>query len=78
MKVNTRNSERTIQEMHEIWYWMTSHFGPPSAHNSNLKRWTYGKEAGWTGSTLCDGVFDIEWFEFSDEKDATLYMLRWS
>ena len=78
MKVATRNKERTIDEMHDIWVWMTNTYGPPEAHNDNLKRWTYGKDhPGFLGSELIDGTWDIEWFDFRDEKDATMFMLRW-
>ena len=79
MKVATRNTERTIFEMSEMWVWMTNTFGPPEAHNSNQKRWTYGKDhPGFMCSELIDGTFDIEWFDFRDEKDATLFQLRWA
>lgn len=78
MKVYTNNEVRTIFEMSEMWYWMTDTFGPPEAHNDNLKRWTYGKDnPGWTGSTFIDGTHDIEWFDFRDDSDATLFILRW-
>lgn len=79
MKVSTKNHDRPIQEMTEMWYWMTNTFGPPEAHNSNLRRWTYGKDhPGFLGSETIDGTFDIEWFDFRDEKDAMLFQLRWS
>lgn len=78
MKVEIRKFDRTLKDMDEIWRWVTTNFGPPSAHNDNLKRWTYGKDVDWTGSTMCSGTFDIEWFEFTNERDALLYMLRWA
>ena len=78
MKVATRNSEREIFEMTQMWWWMTDTFGPPEAHSEHKKRWTYGKDhPGFMGSELIDGTWDIEWFEFRDEKDATMFMLRW-
>jgi hypothetical protein len=78
MKVYTNNQERTIHEMHEIWCWMTDTFGPPEAHNSNLRRWTYGKDSlGYMGTSHIDGTHDIEWFEFEKDQDATLFRLRW-
>ena len=79
MKVKTNNINRTIFEMSEMWTWMTNTFGPPEAHNSNgLKRWTYGKDnPGYLGGSTIDGTFDIEWFDFRDEKDAMMYILRW-
>lgn len=78
MKVKTRNQERTIQEMTEMWYWMTNNFGPPEAHNDNLKRWTYGKDhPGFLGSETIDGTWDIEWFDFRDSKDAEWFILKW-
>lgn len=79
MKVNTKNDERTISEMTEMWHWMTDHFGAPEANNDNKKRWTYGKESkGLFGSdTIINGTWEIEWFDFRDEKDATMFTLRW-
>ncbi len=79
MKVKTDNEIRTVYEMAEMWGWMTDHFGPPESHNDNKKRWTYGKDSvGYLGGTLIDGTWDIEWFDFRDEKDATMFLLRWS
>lgn len=78
MRVKTQNMKRTIHEMHEMWVWMTNHFGPPQAHNENMPRWTYGKDSlGFMGTSHIDGTHDIEWYEFSNERDATLFMLRW-
>lgn len=78
MKVYTKNTERTIFEMTDMWKWMTNTYGPPEAHNDNLKRWTYGKDSkGYMGTDILDGTHDIEWFEFRDEKDATMFILRW-
>lgn len=78
MKVYTKNDKRTISEMTDMWWWMTENFGPPEAHNDNKKRWTYGKDSvGYLGGTLIDGTWDIEWFDFRDEKDAEWYILRW-
>ncbi len=78
MKVKTNNEIRTIDEMAEMWVWMTNTFGPPEAHNHYKKRWTYGKDRpGYMGSSLIDGTWDIEWFDFREEKDATIFMLRW-
>ena len=78
MRVNTNNQDRTLDEMADIWCWMTNTYGPPHAHNGNLRRWTYGKDhPGRLGSELIDGTWDIEWFEFENPKDATLYILRW-
>ena len=76
MKVSARKLDRTIVEMDMMWQWMTDNFGPPIAHNKNLKRWTYGKEY-LHKRDLVNGTWDIEWFEFHDEKDAMLFMLRW-
>jgi hypothetical protein len=80
MKIKTNNRERSIYEMWEIWHWMTDTFGPPEAHNDNLKRWTYGKDSpdSYEGRVIIDGTWDIEWFDFRDEKDATMFILRWS
>lgn len=81
MKVYTKNNERPIVEMDEMWDWMTDHFGVPEAHNSNNRRWTYGKDTGrgLLGSdTIINGTWEIEWFDFRDEKDVTMFVLRWS
>lgn len=79
MKVYTKNDERTIDESTEMWDWMIKNFGVPIAHNGTKKRWTYGKDhVGYLGGVLIDGTWDIEWFDFQDEKDASLYILRWS
>jgi hypothetical protein len=78
MRVNTRNQERPISEMTQMWHWMTDTYGPPEAHNGNLRRWTYGKDSlGYMGSSHIDGTHDIEWFEFENPSDATMFMLRW-
>ena len=78
MKVSTRNQERTIDEMSEMWHWMTDNFGPPEAHNDNKKRWTYGKySTGFLGGTMIDGTWDIEWFDFQNEADASAFILKW-
>ena len=78
MKVKTRNTERTVREMYDVWWWMTKTFGPPMVHNDALKRWTYGKDSrGFTGSEIVVGTHDIEWIYFFDEKDAIMFMLRW-
>ena len=79
MKVYTKNTERPIKEMTEMWYWMTNMFGRPEAHNHHKKRWAYGKDhPGFLGSETIDGTWDIEWFDFRDEEDATLFTLKWS
>ena len=79
MKVYTQNQDRTLDEMADIWHWMTLTYGPPEAHNGQLRRWTYGKDhLGFMGSETIDGTWDIEWFDFADASDATLYILRWS
>lgn len=78
MKVKTNNEIRTIHEMSDMWRWMTDTFGPPEAHNDNAKRWTYGKDTpNFLGSTTIDGPWDIEYFDFRNEKDAMMYILRW-
>lgn len=80
MKVYTKNDERTINEMSEMWYWMTDNFGAPTAHNDNLKRWTYGKDTkAFLGSdTIINGTWEIEWFDFRDDKDAEWFILKWN
>jgi hypothetical protein len=72
MRVNTRKNERTSNEMYDIWMWMIDNFGPPTAHNLNLKRWTYGN------SSYTYGTNNIEWFDFTDDDDALMYTLRWA
>ena len=69
MRVSTRNKERTVQEMGELFNWCVNTFDP--------KVWTYGKEPGFLQNTLCDGPYDVEWVDFPNEKNATMFMLRW-
>ena len=75
MRIDTNNKSRTIHEMNTMWEWLMTTFGPPSGKNS---KWTYGKEPGRFGGTLCDGVFDIEWIDFNEEQDAAIFMLKWT
>lgn len=77
MKVNTNNEIRTIHEMQDMWTWTCEQFGTPG--EGSKYTWTYGKDRpGYMGSTTIDGPWDIEWFDFRNEKDATIFMLRWS
>jgi hypothetical protein len=76
VRVETHNDERTIHEMHNLFMWCMDHFGYPGAEPGC--RWWYGKEPDWVGSTICSGPFDIEWIDFYDAKDATVFLLRWS
>jgi len=79
MRVYTNNQNRTMSEMSLMWCWMTDTYGPPEAHNGNTRRWTYGKDhPGFMGSELIDGTWDIEWFDFRDDRDATMFTLRWA
>ena len=76
MKVLTRNDERTIQEMQDMWTWMVTTFGKPG-EDSNYT-WRYGKDTpGYAGSMFIDGPWDIEYFDFNNSKDAEWYILRW-
>ena len=77
MKVYTKNQERPIDEMYEMWHWMTANFGAPIAHNDNLNRWTYGKDTNALGTVII-GAWDIEWFDFQDDRDAVMFLLRWA
>lgn len=78
MKVSTRNTDRTMSEMYEMWHWLTRTFGPPAASDCTIKRWTYGKEIDVFGHAMVSGPFEIEWIDFADEKDAVFFELRWS
>jgi hypothetical protein len=79
MRVKTDNDVRTFDDMHDMWRWMVSTFGPPEAHSDTAKRWTYGKDNhGYSGHVIIHGTFDIEWFDFREEADATLFLLRWA
>lgn len=77
MKIYTSN--RTIYEMDEIWAWVIDTFGPPGNHNGNRRRWAYGKDSGGSyRSGILNGTWEIEWFDFANEKDATMFALRWA
>ena len=73
IKVEIDNTNRTMEEMSYIFAWCLRTFGEPTTEDM---RWTYGKEPDWTGSNMCNGTFDIEWFKFSDEKDVIIFKLR--
>jgi hypothetical protein len=59
---------------------MVDNFGVPASHNDDKKRWAYGKDTKsvFGCDTILNGTWEIEWFNFRDEKDATMFMLRWS
>ena len=73
MKVYTNNQQRQHGEMQTIWGWMTDNFGPPENHSIMSTRWRYGKDI----KEFINGTWDIEWFDFTDEKDATAFIMRW-
>lgn len=75
IQVSTQNDERTIDEMREMWDWLINTFGSPEP--SHPGTWTYGKEWDWVGSTFCSDPSEIEWIKFNNEKDATIFLLRW-
>jgi len=72
-RIPTRNDERTVDEMTEMWTWLIETFKKPGYKNS----WRYGKKEDWVGSTFCSGPFEMEWIEFDNDADATLFLLRW-
>lgn len=73
MRVKTNNEIRTVDEMYDMFAWCIGQFDKPG------KRWIYGKDSvDFTGGIFISGPFDIEWIEFTDDKDATVFMLRWS
>ena len=74
IRVKTRNTERTISEMTEMWKWLNTNFRRSGFKN----KWWYGKEPDWTGRTFCSDPVEIEWVEFSNLEDATLFLLRWA
>jgi hypothetical protein len=76
MRVEMHNVERTIYEMQEMFTWCVDHFGHPGTEPDC--KWRYGKDPDFVGSTFCSGPFDIEWIDFADERDATMFVLRWS
>jgi hypothetical protein len=73
--VRTNNQERTIIEMDELFRWCLSTFGIPG--NELDSTWMYGKTPDWTGSSRPNGPWDVEWIEFRNDRDATLFSLRW-
>jgi hypothetical protein len=79
MRVKTNNDFRTIEEMNDMWVWMVSTLGSPKAHGNKAKRWTYGKDnRGDPTDGIISGTFDIEWFDFREDADATVFLLRWA
>lgn len=74
IRVLTRNNDRTVDEMSEMWQWLIKTFKRPGFKNN----WTYGKKEEWAGSTICSGPFEIEWIDFANHDDATLFLLRWA
>jgi hypothetical protein len=73
MKVYIDRDNRTIEEMDEIFQWVLDTYGVKSLD----RRWTYGKDHEFS-SWLCNGTWDVDWYEFTDAKDATMFRLRWS
>jgi hypothetical protein len=75
MRVRTRNEERTIDEMTLMFAWVMDTFGNDVGDDC---RWSYGKDpSNSLGGDLLSGTWEIEWFDFRDDKDATMFMLRW-
>ena len=64
-----------MQEMNEMFNWVQATFG--DARNAKPRTWTYGKEPGFLGGTLCDGPYDVEWFDIDNEDDIIMFKLRW-
>jgi hypothetical protein len=69
MRAYTKNQDRTIRELQQIWDWVVATYGPPIID----LRWTYGKDR----DGLLNGIYDIEWYEFYNEKDAVMFLLKW-
>lgn len=77
MRVETRNEERPVNEMYDMFAWCTDQFGNPGRGPKG--RWIYGRDSvDFVGNKICNGPFDVEWIEFFDEKDATVFALRWA
>ena len=70
-RILTRNTERTIYEMEAMFSWCIDMFGGRDC-------WRYGKAEDWAGSTFCNGSYEIEFMDFRDEEDATMFILKWS
>jgi len=78
VKVQENLISRPIIEMYEMLYWVIDNF--PQELDS--KRWTYGRGSvdiygRRVRGILMNGPWEIEYFEFRDEKDAMLFTLRW-
>mgnify|MGYP003704365253 FL=1 len=75
VKVQQFAAERPLAEMNQILNWVIKNF--PNEWDED--RWTYGSDTPDPyGSELLNGPWEIEYFEFRDDKDAEWFMLRWS
>ena len=74
MRVSTRNDVRTLDELNYMFHWCIEMFGQPSEAD---ERWTYGKvDDPQFGTSLCNGTYDIGWYDFMDESDAIMFRLK--
>ena len=80
IRVYTGNHRRPIWEMDEMFSWCVKTFGEPSIIDSEGKKtgWSYGKSPGMFGSKFVDGPFDIEYLDFYNHEDATVFKLSWA
>ena len=74
IKVQEYHAQRPMAEMNQILDWVIKNF--PNEWDDD--RWTYGSDTPDPyGSELLNGPWEIEYFEFRDEKDAEWFILRW-
>ncbi len=71
IKMETNNLQRTIFQMRDMFNWCTLTFGKCG------ERWSYGRSLGFLGSDMCSGPEDIEWIQFENDSDATMFQLKW-
>lgn len=78
MRIEIKNEDRTVDECDEIFQWVIETFGQPSQNLKSAGRWTYGKtpDANIYGSHIA-GTWEIQYYEFVSDEDASLFALRW-
>lgn len=75
VQVQTHLQHRTVNEMSEMVRWVIDNF--PNDLDEN--RWKYGSDIyrPYDHKRLLNGPWEIEYFDFRDEADATWFKMRW-
>ena len=70
MKVYTKT---LFYNLPDAFAWCLTTFGSSPVN----RRWTYGKDNN-DRCVFMNSVYEIEWFDFKNEADAALFLLRWA